>query len=466
MEGRELKSRGDCQCDEAVSSSDGPCPFSESPGTDKPLRLSRLTFSNYRCFPHLTLEFHDRLTVLHGINGRGKSVIAESIARLMSWFVSGFLGKDGVGKGLAESDIRASGKTSDVAAAFSWGNTMIEARLGKSVCTPKRNPFQDLRKLGEWHRVVNAESRVNCPLLLNFSAHRDAFYARSPASSALDVRAKSLLRDAGGSVVYEDALADDKDPCGLMAWLMAACQRPTCEAAEAPSAARPGAVLTQVLKTFWPEVDGIELEQSTGFDQLMISIEGRKLTVEQLSDGQRLLFFLVGEIVWRLMVLNPCLEDPMQGSGIVVIDDVEQHLHPQWQSKIIDRLLAAFPQLQFIITTHSPLVISCVPKECLYQLPDHPRTTEVLPPSQVQTRGRSCNEVLETVMGTLTPPEHVEEGRWIERCRNAIADHRWDEAAALLNRIKEHFGANSEEAVLLSRWLVLFKQRAPTETAA
>lgn len=476
MDGRELKSSQDYGRNEGAPSSEGARFLFEQQGTAKSFRLLRLKFSDYRCFPHLTIEFHPRLTVFHGINGRGKSTIAESIARLMSWFVSGFWGKEGVGMGLAESDIRVSGEKSDevadgteVVAAFAWDNAVIEVQLGKSgrnVCLTKRNNVQDFCKLGAVHRVFNAESRINCPLLLYFSAHRGALYARSASTQVMEVRAKRHLRDAYGAVAYEDALADDKDLRGLVAWLTAACKRKKSEGTEAQSAARQVAVLTQVLKTFWTEVDGIELDQSTGFGRLLISIQGQKLSVDQLSDGQRHLFFLLGEIVWRLVVLNPCRKDPMQGSGIVVIDDVEHHLHPQWQVQIIDCLLAAFPRLQFIITTHSPQVISCVPKECLYQLPDHPRAVEVLLPSSVQTRGRSSNEVLEMVMGTLTPPEQVESGRWIECCRHAMADHRWDEAAGLLNRIKAHFGANSEEAVLLSRWLELFKQRDQKGAAA
>ena len=476
MEGRELKPSQDRGRNEEAPSTEGPRFFPERQGTAKSFHLLRLTFSDYRCFPHLTMEFHPRLTVFHGVNGRGKSAIAESIARLMSWFVSGFWGKEGVGKGLAESDVRVSGEKSDegadgteVAAAFAWDNALIEARLGKSVCsvrTPKQNHVQDLRKLGEMHRGFNVESRINGPLLLYFSAHRGAFYARSAVTQAMEVRAKRLLSDAYGAEAYEGALADDRDSQGLVAWLTVACKRQmNGEASEAAAAARQVNVLTQVLRTLWAEVDGLALDQSSGFDRLMISIQGRQQTVDQLSDGQRHLFFLFGEIVWRLSVLNPCLEDPAQGSGIVVIDDVELHLHPQCQLQIVDSLLKAFPRVQFILTTHSPQVISCVPKECLYQLPDNPRETEVLRPSTFQTKGRSSNEVLEMVMGTLTPPEQLEEGRWIARCRNAIADHRFEDAVSLLEKVKNHFGAKSDDAMVLSRWLEIVKKRTPTEKA-
>lgn len=70
---------------------------------------------------------------------------------------------------------------------------------------------------------------------------------------------------------------------------------------------------------------------------------------------------LVGSIASRLAMMNPSLPDPLQGRGIVMIDEVDLHLHPRWQAGIISRLRSAFPNCQFILTSHSPLVVSNAP---------------------------------------------------------------------------------------------------------
>ena len=67
---------------------------------------------------------------------------------------------------------------------------------------------------------------------------------------------------------------------------------------------------------------------------------------------------LIGDIARRLAVMNPELEDPLRGDGIVLIDEVDMHLHPQWQRSLIEQLTTTFPNCQFVLTTHSPLVIS------------------------------------------------------------------------------------------------------------
>ena len=80
------------------------------------------------------------------------------------------------------------------------------------------------------------------------------------------------------------------------------------------------------------------------------------------------LLALVGDIARRLILANPSLENPLYGEGIVLIDEIELHLHPKWQREVINKLREVFPNIQFILTTHSPQVISEISRECLHIL--------------------------------------------------------------------------------------------------
>ncbi|MGB8922932.1 MAG: AAA family ATPase [Pseudomonas sp.] len=91
------------------------------------------------------------------------------------------------------------------------------------------------------------------------------------------------------------------------------------------------------------------------------------LKVSQLSDGIRNIVALAADIAYRCIKLNPHLgiTAPHQCTGVVLIDEVDMHLHPAWQQTVIPDLLGAFPNIQFIVTTHSPQVITSVQAKCI-----------------------------------------------------------------------------------------------------
>jgi predicted ATP-binding protein involved in virulence len=101
---------------------------------------------------------------------------------------------------------------------------------------------------------------------------------------------------------------------------------------------------------------------------MTITKQGQELIINQLSDGEKCLLAMVGDLARRLAIANPSLPDPLQGSGVVLIDEIELHLHPKWQREIIPALTRTFPNCQFIVTTHSPQVISQVKPEGIYIL--------------------------------------------------------------------------------------------------
>ena len=91
------------------------------------------------------------------------------------------------------------------------------------------------------------------------------------------------------------------------------------------------------------------------------------MPIDHLSDGVKAVLGLVSDIAFRCAKLNPCYgkDAARRTSGIVMIDEVDLHLHPSWQQRILDALQLAFPRIQFIVTTHSPQVIASVPRECV-----------------------------------------------------------------------------------------------------
>ncbi len=140
-----------------------------------------------------------------------------------------------------------------------------------------------------------------------------------------------------------------------------------------------------------------------GTPTMIVEKDGEELDVNQLSQGEKSLLALVGDIARRLALLNPSLENPLEGEGVVMIDEVDLHLHPKWQHDLIDKLVATFPNVQFILTTHSPHVISDRNDILLYSLDDGELT------EMPNVYGEDANTVLTKIFDVDIRDSKVEE---------------------------------------------------------
>ena len=107
------------------------------------------------------------------------------------------------------------------------------------------------------------------------------------------------------------------------------------------------------LEIFMPGYSNLRIQRKPRM-RMMINKGKQQLDILQLSQGEKSLLALVGDIARRLAMMNPLLEDPLKGEGIILIDEIDLHLHPHWQRNIVRRLRETFPNCQFILTTHSP----------------------------------------------------------------------------------------------------------------
>jgi predicted ATP-binding protein involved in virulence len=130
--------------------------------------------------------------------------------------------------------------------------------------------------------------------------------------------------------------------------------------------------------------------------------QGKEFIINQLSDGEKCLLAMVGDLARRLAIANPGLSDPLQGTGVVLIDEIELHLHPGWQYEIIPALTRTFPNCQFIVTTHSPIVLSQVKPEGIFCL--EKRDGEVIAYHPDSSYGRDVNQIVEDLMGVPSRP--------------------------------------------------------------
>ena len=109
----------------------------------------------------------------------------------------------------------------------------------------------------------------------------------------------------------------------------------------------------------------IELQPSR---MIMTNSEGVDLQIEQLSGGYKAVLSVVADIAKRLSIANPESDNPLEEEAVILIDELDLHLHPKWQKCIVEDLKRTFPKCQFIISTHSPFIIQSVNAEELFDI--------------------------------------------------------------------------------------------------
>ena len=165
--------------------------------------------------------------------------------------------------------------------------------------------------------------------------------------------------------------------------------------------------------------------------RMEVEKSGKRLTVNQLSDGEKCLMAMVGDLARKMAIANPVRDNPLVGEGIILIDEIDLHLHPKWQRMVIPKLTAIFPNCQFIISTHSPHVITHVQPECLYLLEQ--TSTGMMAQRPRESYGKNTDRILEDLMGleTTRPDkvsleldrlyEEIDQGQLVD-ARQKIAD--------------------------------------------
>lgn len=131
-----------------------------------------------------------------------------------------------------------------------------------------------------------------------------------------------------------------------------------------------------------------------------------------------------------------------------MIDEIDLHLHPRWQARILEDLVRIFPNVQFIVTTHSPVVVASVPRGNIRILGEDAATVPAM-----ETRGRDAGDILNTVLGAFSRPE--EAGRLFDLFNCAVDEERFDDTRLALQKLEEFVGMDDPDVVAAKTTLEL-----------
>ncbi len=463
-------------------------------------KVRHIKIKNLRRLNELEITFDDRLTVLIGENATGKTTVCECLTKGLSWVLNAINREEPAGLEISEEEIKSGENRAEISLevevdADNKIHFMLERSLQEGAIA-HRSDFSELNAYAKVIRdcITFNDCNITLPLFIFYSVNRPNFvrgarkihlHRASAYDYALDekvrisdmiewfVMLENLSRQDSGTELRDllqfralleqtaeeftqehqnadpmkQALVDDM-LSGLKVKIAETDEKiAALQCRPLNTAQKLKEIVNEIVCDLIPNATGIFVDRSTGKDRVVLSIYDELHDIQHLSHGQRSVLFMVADLISRLEILNPHLEDPRESPGVVIIDEIELHLHPTWQQTIIDSLLKIFPNMQFIITTHSPQVISTVHKDQIRFLKNDFETNRVRVHSpSFQTRGLSSDNILLRILNIADIPdvyEHQQYQQLEKMIENGLDETPEGEALYLM--LEKHFGRESIE---------------------
>lgn len=478
------------------------------------MRLKKITLENFRCFKSLEIDLHPQMTVLVAENGQGKSSILDAI-RIALWpFVSSFdLAKNSFNdpiNSITIEDVRlerlgthdmARQLPTSIATTGDFGTgsetTWIRYR-DKEAQKSKTKDSGATAFMRQWAGAVQGQIRdPNKPVLdLPVFGYYGTGRLWSQKKPTALTRGKDNTKETD-FYIRTFAYMNCLDPASTFkhfkewfVWASFVLMETTLRLAQGEKklSVPPNVSLEpkNLLATYTQlnvvrqTIDAI-LETTTGWHGLEYSFYYERslilhhtsqgiMKVEALSDGIRSMLAMVGDIAYRCIKLNPhlAIEAARETEGIVLIDEIEMHLHPGWQQLVLGQLQAAFPKIQFVVTTHSPQVLTSVDASCIRKLRqihnEQGQSEIVVEHVTQQTKGVASSDLMAEIMG-VDPIPDLPEARDLSAYHALIQQnlHQGSEGSRLRAALEQHFGAEHPVMRDCERMIRLqaFKQKLP-----
>ncbi len=371
------------------------------------MKIKELELNNFRGFEHLKIQFpENKLAVFIGTNGSGKSSVLDALAKLMSNFLeTSFIA--------AKLDV----SIPPLAVTDKDINFQSKQKLDISLIDSLSRKFS-IEKYWNGSFVINdyyaidIQDKSSIPVLTYYRTNRlihsqknepENLKAPFPQLFAYKNSLTPTLRQFNDFISWFKKVEDDelrqirnKNDYNY--------RDSRLEVIRHTLDLFLGKLTTDVYKSLHIKTsESASFEFTTSDFFLAVNKNGQDFDIRQLSDGEKTLIMLVCDIARRLTIANPALENKLEGEGVVMIDEIELHLHPAWQRNVLPALQATFPNIQFIVTTHSPHVLNNVDARNIFLFRNENNQITCEQPDS--TLGRDVNWILEEVMGVSARPK-------------------------------------------------------------
>jgi len=313
------------------------------------MKIVSLEFTNFKGIKDIKFDLEGKSTIFFGINGVGKSSILRGINLLFSNIINRIV-KNRFRQGIAIqlSDISVNAQECEIIAGLLFSDDIKFEYCRRMERKGNNRTQKGLDAIGKYYEQKYSDKEANIPIFVNYGVNRLVL------DVPLRIRKKHTF---DRETTFEKAIENRIDFRTFFEWFRYQ------EDFENQQKVRENNKYEDIsLKAARTAI----INMFDGFNYLRIernplSMKINKgmttLSIEQLSDGEKCTLALIGDLARRLSLANPSRKNPLRGEGVVLIDEIELHMHPAWQREILSKLKKTFPNVQFIITTHSPQVL-------------------------------------------------------------------------------------------------------------
>ncbi len=418
------------------------------------MQIKKIRLVNFRGMKDLTVEFDSGVNIIIGDNGAGKTSLLSGICIALSSLFDALTLRDiDIYRPINKEEVRVTSVmigdvTENTEAHFpvSIEADLIFARAEYRYKVVKENELStslmlrdDLKNLMKEH-ISN--SNINLSILNYQSAERGTVYEPKNNNS---IAVKAIERKQG----YQSTFRGDSIFVVVREW----CAQMDYTEYKLRHDVREYKNFKAIVSKFMKELNNMtvfpRVDYAPKIGQLIFFDGNKGELISNLSAGYQSILCMIMELAYRAVLLNPTLDDFSKLEGVVLIDEIDVHLHPKWQWRIIGALRATFPKVQFIVATHSPIVLSSAEDAKLIFMTS-PNEVEPLE----NAYGIDVNDVLELRQqsaGML--PELKECRKRISRCLNnndiqgaeAVIEEaatQYNKDSALVKKLQEFFQMN------------------------
>lgn len=411
------------------------------------MKIKKIELHKFRVFSLTEIDLDGKSTVFFGINGTGKSSLLRAVNLLYANIINQTVNRkdlkqqynitlDDIRYGMSETKIQA---TFDI---FDNDTKLVEYHRIMTRQDGKRTHNKDnLNEIVEniQKSYFSDELQGNIPLFVNYGTNR----------LVLDIPLRiKTHHEFDIYSAYEKVIESKINFRAFFEWYRNQEDTENAEKVTTGNLQYEDKSMKSVRKAILamlPEFKNLHIARKPRL-AMMVEKDGFSLNVSQLSDGEKCVMALLGDLARRLAIANPRLVNPLEGSGVVLIDEIELHMHPSWQRKILSVLRGTFPNIQFIITTHSPQVLGELDKNYKIFALTH-ENNETFVQEIEQMNGFDSNYILEEFMGTKSINQDFQ--KILDEANEAISDNEFDRAKEEIEKVKKIVGLNSAAVIEL-----------------
>jgi predicted ATP-binding protein involved in virulence len=366
------------------------------------MKLKSLRLANFRGIQDLRLEFSEQVNVLAGVNGAGKTAVLDCASIMLSRLVGRIRSTTGTGRFFSEYDITNGMSETHSVIEIMFKNHLVDWRVSRTRRGRRRQSITGLEGVKTVvdfiHIRLDEDESLSLPIAVYYPTNRAVVdiplrIRKTHPFDQLSAYDQSLSGKWRSFRIFFEWFRDREDLENERRL-----ETPKFRDRELQ------AVRTAV-KRFLPGFSGLRIRRAPL--RMVVDKNGEELRVDQLSDGEKCTLAMVGDLARRMAIANPALEDSLAGDGVVLIDEVDLHLHPGWQRHVVSALEETFPNCQFLVSTHSPQIVSHVAPERIWLL--ERSTTGVSAIRPAESFGQTSGRILEDAMDVPERPQEIKE---------------------------------------------------------